>query len=136
MPEHTVSVTSPAPTVLRMGYYLAEPFVATTKFYQQALGLELRFEDAARWAEFQAGGARFALSCAQESPHHQEGAMLVFECADIDALSASVVQHGGTILHQRDMGSHGRFVTVSDPAGNRFQLFMKGRGAADASAQA
>jgi len=110
---------------MRMGYHVACDMAALSAFYRDALGLAPRFADGSRWAEFQAGASRFALAAPQEAPRDARGAVLVFACDDLDGIRTQVLAHGGRVLDQRDMGSHGRIVTAADPAGTVFQLFAR-----------
>ncbi|MGE4335667.1 MAG: VOC family protein [Pigmentiphaga sp.] len=112
-------------TSIRLGYHVTDDVARLSHFYREALGLAPRFADGTRWAEFQAGPSRFALASPAEAPPETRGAMLVFACDTIDALRMNITGHGGVILGERDMGSHGRTLTAADPAGNVFQLYSR-----------
>jgi predicted enzyme related to lactoylglutathione lyase len=49
----------------------------------------------------------------------------VFQVSDAEALAASLVARGASILARRDMGAHGRLIAIREPTGNIFQLFEK-----------
>ena len=55
----------------------------------------------------------------------QSGAVPVFEVQEFTDIEALVQQAGGDVLGLREMGSHGRVMTVRDPAGNSIQLFCR-----------
>lgn len=110
---------------LRMAYHVADDVTDVGRFYQQALGFRQRFQDADRWLEMQAGDSRFAVASPAEAPAGCSGPVLVFECDDLAAAADAIAAHGGAVLGQRDMGSHGRTLTARDPAGTVFQLYSR-----------
>jgi predicted enzyme related to lactoylglutathione lyase len=91
-------------------------------FWQQAIGLSPRFRDADRWIQLQAGENPFAIASLAEGVPDQRGAVPVFEVDDLEAHSTAISEHGGRVISVRDMGSHGRVLTFSDPDGNIGQL--------------
>ncbi|MQA85475.1 MAG: glyoxalase/bleomycin resistance/dioxygenase family protein [Streptosporangiales bacterium] len=94
------------------------------EFYERALGLPVRFADPGRWVEFNLDGARLCVAGPDESTVQPgAGVVAVFEVDDVDAWSERVAAAGGTVGGTRDMGGHGRVRTITDPAGNVFQLF-------------
>jgi predicted enzyme related to lactoylglutathione lyase len=109
---------------IQNAYFVAADMDATVAFYR-AIGLALKFQDGARWAQFDVAGANFSLASAQEAPPDTTGGVVVFEVDDIEATAAQVTAAGGTILARRDMGAHGRALTFRDPAGNVLQLFQR-----------
>ena len=54
--------------------------------------------------------------------------MAVFEVDDLDATRARLEAAGIPIVSERDMGPHGRVLTLRDPAGIFVQLFAKAAG--------
>jgi predicted enzyme related to lactoylglutathione lyase len=114
-------------TVLRLQnvYVAATDVGRLTDFWQQALGLPVRFRDADRWVQLQAGTQGFAIACRAEGVPDQQGAVPVFEVDDLQAQAASITALGGRVLATRDMGSHGIVLTFSDPEGNVAQLFSR-----------
>jgi predicted enzyme related to lactoylglutathione lyase len=107
-------------------YYTVGDMDRAETFYREALGLQLKFRDRSEWAQFTVGGSSFSLASAAESANAMRGAVVVFEVDDLEQASALVTAHGGRLLDQRDMGSHGRTVTFADPDGNVAQLFSRG----------
>lgn len=112
-------------TSFHLGYHVTDDITQASAFYRDALGLVPRFADGTRWAEFQAGPARFALASPAEAPPGARGAMLVFACEALDELRTRIASQGGVVVQERDMGSHGRTLTAADPAGNLFQLYSR-----------
>jgi predicted enzyme related to lactoylglutathione lyase len=107
-------------------YVRAGDMMASRHFYEQVLGLTAKFADGERWVQYDAGGANFAVGSAGEFPEGAAGAVAVFEVFDLDARQTQLADAGIRIVASRDMGDHGRTVTVIDPAGNYLQLFQRG----------
>jgi predicted enzyme related to lactoylglutathione lyase len=104
--------------------------VATAKdFYEHVLGLEVKFADGCRWVQFDIGGANFAIGAAEEYPGGihagQLGAIPVFEIDDMDRLKERLATSEVGVLELRDMGSHGRVLTLRDPDGHLVQLLER-----------
>jgi predicted enzyme related to lactoylglutathione lyase len=112
-------------TRIQNAYYVARGMDAAVAFYRDALGLKLKFQDGARWAQFDAGGSNFSLSSTEEAAPDAAGGVVVFEVTDLEAMAGAITAAGGTVLGRRDMGSHGRTLTFRDPAGNVLQLFER-----------
>lgn len=112
-------------TRIQNAYFIARKMDDAVAFYRDALGLKVKFQDGARWAQFDAGGTNFSLSSVEEAPLEFSGALVVFEVTDIEESEKAIVAGGGEILGHRDMGSHGRTLTFRDPAGNLLQLFQR-----------
>ncbi len=110
---------------LQNAYLVTRAMDRAVAFYREALGLALKFQDGARWAQFDAGGTNVSLSAPEEAADGACGAVLVFEVDDLEAAAARVAAHGGTLGARRDMGTHGRTLTVRDPDGNVIQLFQR-----------
>jgi predicted enzyme related to lactoylglutathione lyase len=92
-------------------------------FYQDVLGLALTRRDGGNWAEFDAGGHRFALHAAAEGqPVQPGGATAVFSVEDLDSAKAEVVARGVPIEQEGDVQGYARFASCRDPDGNIFQL--------------
>jgi predicted enzyme related to lactoylglutathione lyase len=112
-------------TKLKYGTVCSRDVTRAVRFYTEALGIGLKFQDGERWAQFDLGGAGLAIASPAEFPVGASGAVLVFEVADLARSTAAVAAAGGTVVEQRDMGSHGRVATVRDPDGNLLQLFAR-----------
>ena len=111
---------------IKYTYLIVDDMDAAVSFYQNVIGLRLKFQDGGRWAEFDAGhGTSLALSSPEESGLSVSGPVIVFHADDIDPMRAALADSGASIVATRDMGSHGRLVAVRDPSGNVFQLMDK-----------
>lgn len=110
---------------LQNAYYVTRDMDRAVSFYRDALGLNVKFQDGARWAQFDAGGVNFSLSSPEEAAAGAQGAVVIFEVDDIDAVRDRLEAQGATMLDGRDMGSHGRTLTFSDLDGNLVQLFQR-----------
>jgi predicted enzyme related to lactoylglutathione lyase len=126
-PQYGSLVEGETMTVKRIQntYIVVRDMTAQRSFYEQALGLDMKFSDAQRWTQFRVGEANFSLSSQEEARHASQGATLVFEVDDLEAVAERIVSCGGRILHRRDMGTHGCTLAFSDPEGYTGQLFRK-----------
>ncbi|MFA5120940.1 VOC family protein [Zavarzinia sp.] len=111
------------PIKLQLAYVVTPDMAAQRAFYEEVLGLPLKFQDGTRWAQFDTGGANFALAAPEEAPAGATGTILVFQVDDLDATVAALTAAGVAVDPIRDMGTHGRVTSFRDPAGNRLQLF-------------
>lgn len=107
---------------LKYAYVASSDVERAVGFYEQVLGLTLKFRDGERWAQFSAQGADFAVASRGEAV---ADTVAVFEVQDLDAVAAKVVAAGGRLGLLRDMGAHGRVLTLHDPDGNVLQLYAK-----------
>lgn len=112
-------------TRLQNCYYVAGDMARARAFYEQTLGLTVRFADQDRWVQFSVGGTNFALASPDEAAAGSSGGVVVFEVDDLDTLRQRLEAEGTTILGERDMGSHGKTMTIADTAGNVLQFFQK-----------
>lgn len=110
---------------LQNAYYVTREMDRAVAFYRDALGLALKFQDGARWAQFDAGGVNFSLSSPEEAGGSTDGAVVVFEVDDLDAAQTRLAERGAALLDVRDMGAHGRSLLFKDPDGNLVQLFQR-----------
>ncbi len=94
-------------------------------FYNNALGLELKFRDGDKWIQFDADGCSFALAAPEEVSDHKQGSFPVFEVSDLDKVKENLELAGADVSKTRNMGTHGKTATIIDPDGNVFQLFMR-----------
>jgi len=110
---------------IQNAYYVVADMERAVRFYRDALGLKLKFQDGAKWAQFDGVNANFSLSSPEESAGDGHGAIIVFEVEDIDAAARRIEEGGGAIISRRDMGAHGCTLAFRDPAGNTVQLFAR-----------
>jgi predicted enzyme related to lactoylglutathione lyase len=110
---------------LQNTYYVVQDMDRALAFYGDVLGLSLKFQDGARWAQMSAAGTNLALSSVGEAPPEARGATVVLEIENMSAMTSKIESAGGKVLSSRDMGSHGKTVTFSDTEGNILQLFER-----------
>lgn len=111
---------------LRQVYVVSADVGALVLFYQETLGLPLQFRDGDRWVQFQSGETSFALSSIDEGQGVPPGVPIpVFEVADLDAAISELAAARTVVGAVRDMGSHGRTVMLTDPAGTRLVMFQR-----------
>jgi glyoxylase I family protein len=94
-------------------------------FYTRALGLEVVRRHGNEWCELEAGPIRMALhgGGTAESDGREPGGTVVFEVDDIDEARFSMELHGAVFAeHVGEVEGTARFVSFTDPDGNRMQL--------------
>lgn len=111
-------------------YYWTSDMDRAVKFYQQVLGLPLSRREDSRWAEFDAGGIRFALHGAVEGHPVETGGTVMFRVDDLDAARAALEARG--VAFEDDLGEvegFARFASFHDPDGNRIDIieYLHGR---------
>ena len=111
---------------LRQVYLVAADLAAAVQFYGETLGLTLQFRDGDRWVQFQAGDVSFALASPEEGMGAPVGVPVpVFEVIDLDGALTEIHAQGHRAGDIRDMGSHGRTASVTDPNGAQLVLFQR-----------
>ncbi len=107
-------------------YYVVNDMDRAVNFYQDILGLEIKFRDGGRWTQFDVNGVGVALADPSEgSVPPGGGATVVFEVEDLAAMRERLAQSGFTVNETVDMGGHGKYFTTVDPAGNIVQIFAR-----------
>jgi predicted enzyme related to lactoylglutathione lyase len=114
---------------LKLAYYITQDMDRAVAFYRDALKLKLKFQDGARWAQFDVGGTSLALSSPAEAQEGAVGGTAMIEIEDLDGARAGIVKAGGTILGERAV-TGGRSLAFRDPDGNIVQLFERAVGGA------
>lgn len=112
---------------LKVVYHVVKDVESAAAFYEHGLGLKLKFRDNDRWIQFTGLNVDVAVASPEEGPRDASGAVAVFEVDDIDATLERAVASGATEAARRDMGSHGRTVTIVAPHGEVIQLFQRAR---------
>jgi catechol 2,3-dioxygenase-like lactoylglutathione lyase family enzyme len=108
---------------LDLVFYWVTDMDRSVAFYEGVLGLRLLRRDAGQWAEFDAGGRRFALHGAAEGqPLTPGGATAVFSVGDLDRAKGELSARGVQFGHEGDVSGYARFASFSDPDGNTVQL--------------
>ena len=92
------------------------------EFYRDILGLPLVRRDEDTWAEFDAGGRRFALHSAGDQPMAPGGATAVFAVGDLDRAGSELARRGVRFGHEGAVEGFARFASFQDPDGNTVQL--------------
>jgi len=112
----------PAPSPNHITLPLTD-FPASATFYE-ALGLRRIVEAAPRYARFESdAGVTLSIEAANEMPH---GAMLYFECEDIDAAVTALRATGASVSDPTDQRWGWREARTRDPAGNAICLYQAG----------
>jgi catechol 2,3-dioxygenase-like lactoylglutathione lyase family enzyme len=108
---------------LDLVFYWVSDLQRAVTFYRDVLGLKLIRQDSATWAEFDAGGHRFALhSVGDGQPVSGGGATAVFAVGDLDRARSELSVKGVTFTHEGDVEGYARFASFLDPDGNTIQL--------------
>lgn len=94
-------------------------------FYRDTLGLALGFADGEHYAQLKTEGATLALAGPREQPPEPAGPIVTLEVESLDTLRPRLAAAGTRIVAERDMGTHGRTLTVTDPDGNLVHLYEK-----------
>jgi predicted enzyme related to lactoylglutathione lyase len=116
---------------LRLAMIFVKDVERMKTFYRDALGLAVREADSTpTWIELDAGGATVALHAipsdvaaqiAIDDPPKARSdtpIKLVFECDDVEAARARIVEHGGTMFEVNAWGA----CDGLDPEGNVLQI--------------
>jgi catechol 2,3-dioxygenase-like lactoylglutathione lyase family enzyme len=108
---------------LDLVYYWVSDLGRAVEFYRDVLGLDLVRQDGLSWAQFDAGGRRFALHRAAEGqPYHGGSATAVFRVRDLDAAKAALAARGIPVERDGDVEGFARFCSIRDPEGNVVEL--------------
>jgi predicted enzyme related to lactoylglutathione lyase len=122
MGEHVVDA-------LDLVYYWVSDMNRSVPFYRDVLGLQLIRQDGSSWAQFDAGGRRFALHGAAEGQQVTPGgATAVFTVGDLDAAKTVLAARGVAVEHDGDVEGFARFCSIKDPDGNVVELIEYDRG--------
>jgi catechol 2,3-dioxygenase-like lactoylglutathione lyase family enzyme len=113
---------------LDLVFYWVSDMERAVSFYRDILGLRLTRQDSATWAEFDAGGRRFALHSAGDGqPVGGGGATAVFAVGDLNQAKAELSARGVTFTHEGDVEGYARFASFLDPDGNSVQIIEYSR---------
>lgn len=107
-------------------YYVVKDMDKAVGFYQDILGLNIKFRDGDRWTQFDVNGVAVALADPSEGTVPPGGGgTVVLEVDDLGEMRDKLTQNGVTVNDIVDMGGHGRYFTAVDPAGNIVQIFAR-----------
>jgi catechol 2,3-dioxygenase len=117
------AMSGPIVDRLDLVFYWVSDLGRAVEFYEGVLGLRLLRRDADNWAEFDAGGRRFALHSAVEGQTVTPGgATAVFKVDDLDRAKTELSSRGVEFGHEGDVAGYARFASFNDPDGNPVQL--------------
>jgi catechol 2,3-dioxygenase-like lactoylglutathione lyase family enzyme len=104
-------------------YYWVADMDRALGFYRDVLGLQPSRPPNPGWTEFDLDGQRFALHGAVHGEHAPPtGGTVAFRVERLDAARAWIERHGVPIVHEGEVGSLARFLSVLDPDGNAVDL--------------
>ena len=107
-------------------YYVVKDMDKAVGFYQDILGLNIKFRDGDRWTQFDVNGVAVALADPSEGTVPPGGGgTVVLEVEDLGEMRDTLTQNGVTVNDIVDMGGHGQYFTAVDPAGNIVQIFAR-----------
>lgn len=106
-------------------YYVVNDMPRARRFYEGLLGLEPSFADGERWTQYRGARGNLALASPAEAPTGAQGAVAVLEVANLETYRTLLQAAAIPVLGERDMGSHGRVLSLADPDGNLLQLFAR-----------
>lgn len=98
-------------------FYRVRDMDAAIRFYQDVLGLSLKFRDGNHWAAFDVAGATLALDGDEAPEGGRGGATVSLRVDDLDAFAGQLKARGaetGSI----QAGAHERRLELRDPSGN------------------
>ncbi|HEY3210212.1 MAG TPA: VOC family protein [Actinomycetota bacterium] len=109
---------------LDLVFYWVTDMERAVSFYRDVLGLKLLRQESATWAEFDAGGRRFALHSAGDGQPvgGGAGATAVFAVGDLNQAKSELSARGVQFTHEGDVEGYARFASFLDPEGNPVQL--------------
>ena len=120
-----MSAAAFAPKRLQNVFVVAQRPGELHAFYENALGLPLKFRDQDRWIQYGIASTNVALASPEEAAPADAGLVMVFEVEDFAGAQERIEAAGGQVLGVRDMGSHGAVLSLRDPEGNLVQLFKR-----------
>ena len=107
-------------------YYVVDDMQKSVNFYRDLLKLPVKFQDGDKWTQFDVNGQALAIATpAPQQANPGEGATVVLEVDDLDQQRQELLAAGVTVGETVNMGDHGSFFTVRDPAGNLVQFFAR-----------
>lgn len=91
-------------------------------FYQDTLGLALKFRDGDRWAAFDAGGVTLAIAAGSEKPVGSAMA-ISFKVDDVKDTLRTALAGGARLIADVIEGRHERRATVQDRNGHLIHFY-------------
>jgi len=104
-------------------YFNLENVDEAARFYQDVLGLPLKFRDGNNWVAFDAGGTTLAIA-SHESQASGEGtaAVVSLHVDDLDGMVAQLRARGAHVSDPVD-GAHERRANLQAPGGHTLVLY-------------
>ncbi|MFF5259351.1 VOC family protein [Actinomadura viridis] len=102
--------------------YVAQDVDEAVRFYRDALGLAVKFQDGGRFAAFDGGGTTFAVAGPEEDVTGGEPAVS-FKVDDVEAAAGKATAAGARLVRGPEEGPHEIRAVLRDPAGNPFVLY-------------
>ncbi|GLZ04456.1 hypothetical protein Acsp03_19220 [Actinomadura sp. NBRC 104412] len=102
--------------------YGAKDVGEMVRFYRDALGLDVKFQDGDRFAALDGGGTTFALAGPEEDVTGGEPAVS-FKVDDVAAMTDKLTAAGATLVRGPEEGPHEIRAVLRDPSGNPFILY-------------
>lgn len=93
------------------------------RFWQDALGLALRFRDGERFCALDAAGVTIALAAGTE--RITEAPAVSLQVDDVDAVVAKLEAAGAQVVSPPADGPHERRAVLRDPSGNPVVLYAR-----------
>jgi predicted enzyme related to lactoylglutathione lyase len=107
-------------------YYVVKNMDRAVTFYQDVLGMNVKFRDGNRWTQFDVNGVGVALADPSEGTVPPGGGgTVVLEVDSLLETREALVKSGAAVNDIVDMGGHGKYFTVKDPEGNIVQIFAR-----------
>lgn len=91
-------------------------------FYEETLGLALKFRDGSRWAAFDAGAFTIALAGEDQRPGGS-GVAISIKVEDLADALARAVAGGAVVVEESTLGAHEMRASIRDPAGHLCYLY-------------
>lgn len=102
-------------------FYRVDDMDAAVRFYQETVGLQLKFRDGDRWAAFDVNGVTLAFE-GGATVSGGGGATVSLRVRDLDTLVETLRQRGAEV-GEVVRGTHERRADLVDPSGNHLVLY-------------
>jgi predicted enzyme related to lactoylglutathione lyase len=93
------------------------------RFYEDVLGLTVKFRDGDRFCAFDVNGVTIALAAGDEARVTAGTTGVSYKVDDVAAAVDRLVEGGAAVVHPAESGPHEMRATLRDPAGNVFGVY-------------
>ena len=107
---------------VRMVVLSTDDLDASIRFYEETLGLSLKFRDGSHYAALDGGSVTLALATPVDHPLPGKEVVGI-KTADVDAAARAIEANGGAIVNGPYNDAHERRAVVYDNAGNGLVLY-------------